>query len=104
MLEKVYEKLINKNKNRLNKNAQNIKKIAITDTYTVASKVKEMFKELLRKPKFVFNRLYSLSKCNKQEVVTAFTGLLELTRRDKVKTTQEELFGDIVVEKNKKVS
>ena len=63
-----------------------------------------MFKELLRKPKFVFNRLYSLSKCNKQEVVTAFTGLLELTRRDKVKTTQEELFGDIVVEKNKKVS
>ncbi len=104
MLEKIYEKLINKNKNRLNKNAENIKKIAITDTYTVASKVKEMFKELLRKPKFVFNRLYSLSKCNKQEVVTAFTGLLELTRRDKVKTTQEELFGDIVVEKNKKVS
>ena len=62
-----------------------------------------MFKELLRKPKFVFNRLYSLSKCNKQEVVTAFTGLLELTRRDKVKTTQEELFGDIVVEKNRKI-
>ena len=102
MLEKIYERLINKNKNRLNKNAENIKKIAITDTYTVASKVKEMFKELLRKPKFVFNRLYSLSKCNKQEVVTAFTGLLELTRRDKVKTTQEELFGDIVVEKNRK--
>jgi len=37
-------------------------------------------------------------------VVTAFTGLLELTRRDKVKTTQEELFGDIVVEKNRKPS
>ena len=45
--------------------------------------------------------MYTLSKCNKVEVVTAFTGLLELTRRDKVTTTQEEIFGDIVVEKKK---
>ena len=104
IIPKIYEELISRSKNRLNQNADNIKKIAITDTYTVSSKVKEMFKELLRKPKFVFNKLYSLSKCNKQEVVTAFTGLLELTRRDKVRTTQEELFGDIVVEKNKRTN
>ena len=103
IIPKIYEELISRSKNRLNQNADNIKKIAITDTYTVSSKVKEMFKELLKKPKFIFNKLYSLSKCNKQEVVTAFTGLLELTRRDKVTTTQEELFGDIIVEKNKKV-
>lgn len=102
VLEEIYLKLINRNKSRLNQHADNIKKIAITDTYTVASKVKEMFKELVKKPRFVFNRLYSLSKCNKVEVVTAFTGLLELERRDKVRATQEEIFGDIVVEKNKK--
>ena len=102
VIPQIYAGLVDRNKNRLNQNAENIKKIAITDTYTVASKVKEMFKELIRKPKFVFNKLYSLSKCNKVEVVTAFTGLLELTRRDKVIATQEELFGDIVVEKNKK--
>ena len=94
--------IIERNKTRLNNNAENIKKIAITETYTVASKVKEMFKELIRKPKFVFNRLYTLSKCNKVEVVTAFSGLLELTRRDKVKVEQEKLFGDIVVERKKK--
>lgn len=104
ILEEIYLKLVNRNKNRLNQNADNIKKIAITDTYTVASKVKEMFKELVKKPRFVFNRLYSLSKCNKVEVVTAFTGLLELERRDKVRATQEEIFGDIIVEKNKKVN
>ena len=46
--------------------------------------------------------MYTVSKCNKQEVVTAFTGLLELSRRSKVITKQEELFGDIVVEKNKR--
>ena len=39
----------------------------------------------------------------KQEVVTAFSGLLELSRRSKVETKQEELFGDIEVEKSKKV-
>ena len=99
----LYEQIINNNKNRLNQNAKNIEKIAITDTYPVGSKVKEMFRELLRKPKFIFNKLYKVSENNKQEVVTAFTGLLELSRRSKVVTTQEELFGDIVVEKRKKV-
>ena len=61
-----------------------------------------MFRELIRKPRFVFNKLYKVSECNKQEVVTAFTGLLELSRRSKVITTQKELFGDIVVEKAKR--
>lgn len=104
ILPEIYNNLVERNKVRLNQNAENIKKIAITDTYTVASKVKEMFRELLHKPKFVFNKMYTLSKCNKQEVVTAFSGLLELTRRDKVTATQEKIFGDIVVERNKKLS
>ena len=104
IIPEIYNNLVERNKVRLNQNAENIKKIAITDTYTVASKVKEMFRELVKKPRFVFNRLYSLSKCNKVEVVTAFTGLLELERKDKVRATQEEIFGDIIVEKNKKVN
>ena len=103
IIPQLYGELINRSKNRLNQNAENIKKIAITDTYTVASKVKEMFRELIKKPKFVFNKLYTLSKCNRVEVVTAFTGLLELTRRDKVNVEQEELFGDIIVERKKKI-
>lgn len=104
LVPKIYSDIVERNKNRLNQNAENIKRIAITETYTVASKVKEMFKELIRKPKFVFNKLYTLSKCNKVEVVTAFTGLLELTRRDKVNVQQEELFGDIIVERKKRVN
>lgn len=99
-----YSKIIEKNKNRLNKNAKNIKKIAITDIYTVSSKVKEMYKELIRNKRFVFNNLYSQNQCNKEEVVTAFTGLLEMSRRSKVQTSQEALFGDILVEKLRKVN
>ena len=102
VLPDIYKKIIERNNEMINVNAKNIEKIAISETYTVGSKVKEMFKELIRKPKFVFNKLYSLSKCNKQEVVTAFSGLLEMSRRNKIVTEQNELFGDITVEKAKK--
>lgn len=97
----IYEQIVERNLNKFNENAKNIEKIAITDTYTVASKVKEMLKELIKKPRFVFNALFSLQRCNKEEVVTAFSGLLELSRRNKVITEQPELFGDISVSKNK---
>lgn len=98
----LYAKLLEKNNDKINQNAKNIEKIAITDNYTVASKVKEMFKILVKQKSFVFNKLFSIKKHNKQEVVTAFSGLLELSRRSKVETTQETLFGDITVEKAKK--
>ena len=99
IIPEIYEKIVNKNKVRINKNAQNIQKIAITDTYTVGSKVKDMYRELIRHKKFVFNKMFSVKKHNKNEVVTAFTGLLEMSRRNKVLTEQEELFGDITVVK-----
>ncbi len=101
-ISKIYEELIRRNKEKINENAKNIEKIAITDTYTVAEKVKEMFKELAKSRKFVFNKLFSVKKRNKQEVVTAFSGLLELSRRNKVTTEQEDVFGEIVVEKTKR--
>ena len=100
VIPEIYAEIIEKNASRLNQNAKNIEKIAITETYTVADKVKTMFKELLHHKKFVFNKLFSNKKCSKPEIVTAFTGLLELSRRSKVLTSQEELFGNIIVEKN----
>lgn len=102
IIPELYSNIINKNKEKINKNAINIEKIAITDTYTVSSKVKEIFKALAKKPRIIFNKLFSLNEHNKQEVVTAFTGLLELSRRSKITTIQENLFDDIIVEKARK--
>ena len=98
----IYSELIERNRVKINQNAKNIEKIALVENYTVASKVQEMFKVLVKQKRFVFNKLFSLNKHNKQEVVTAFSGLLEMSRRKKVETTQEELFGDITVEKPKR--
>ena len=102
IIAEMYADIIERSAERLNKNAKKIEKIAITETYTVADKVKVMFKELLHNKKFVFNRLFPSKKCSRPEIVTAFSGLLELSRRNKVLTSQPELFGDITVEKNNK--
>ena len=102
---KAYEKIIEKNANKLNKNAKNIEKIAIIENYSVADTVKSMFRELIKNNSFVFNKLYALNKCKPQEVVTAFSGLLEMSRRNKVETKQDKLFGEIrVVKKIKKIN
>lgn len=98
----IYRLLVERNSVKINQNAKNIEKIALVDKYTVSEKVKEMYKVLAKQKKFIFNKLFAINKKEKQEVVTAFSGLLEMSRRNKVETSQEELFGDIVVEEKKK--
>ena len=103
IIPQIYQKIINSNKDKINENASNIEKIAITETYSVGDKVKDMYRALIKYKKFTFNKLFSLKKHSKNEVVTAFTGLLEMSRRNKVITEQCELFGDIDVEKTHKI-
>lgn len=102
IIPKMYKELLQRNTEKINENASNMEKIAITDTYTVGNTVREMYRALVKFKKFTFNKLFSLKKHNRNEVVTAFSGLLEMSRRNKVTTEQDELFGDIEVEKNTK--
>ena len=96
-----YEEILKRNSEKINQNAKNIDQIRVAEKFTVASKVKQMLKELVKKHKFVFNRMFSINQCPTEEVVTAFEGLLELTRKKKVVAAQEETFGAITVEKKK---
>ena len=96
-----YKDLIERNENKKNENAANINKIAIHETFSVSDKVKEIFKELVKRPKFVFGKLFSLKEKPKAEVVTAFSGVLELSRRNRIIAEQEKLFGDIIISKSK---
>ena len=97
-----YKFLVEKNENKKNEQSINIEKIAVYDAFTVSEKVKDIFRELIRKPKFVFGKLFSLKEKPKAEVVTAFSGVLELSRRNKINAEQKELFGDIVISKRKR--
>lgn len=96
-----YKYLLERNKVKTNKNSINIEKIAVTESVTISSKVKDIFRELLKKPKFIFNKLCTSKKYTRLETVTAFTGLLELSRRNKVISSQIKTFGDITVEKKR---
>ena len=49
----VYKLLVERNSVKINQNAKNIEKIALVDKYTVADKVKEMYKILTKQKKFV---------------------------------------------------
>ena len=94
-----YRLLVERNENKKNKNAINMEKIAIIETVTVASKVKDIFRELVKKHKFLFRTLCTSKKYTKLETVTAFSGMLELSRRNKIITEQNKNFGDIIVSK-----
>ena len=98
----IYKEMLQRNREKINVNAKNIKKIALVETFSVSSKVKELLKELLKNKKIVFNKMFNTTKKSKQEVVTAFSGLLELSKRDKIETSQDTLFGDIIAIKKKK--
>ena len=99
LIEEAYKILVERNKSKINVNANNLEKIAITETVTITSKVKDIIKELVKKPKFIFSKLCKAKKYTKLETVTAFSGILELSRRKKIRAEQEKIFGDITVEK-----
>ena len=102
LIEQSYKNLLEKNKSKINKNAINIEKIAITETVTVTSKVKDIFKEIIKKPRFIFSKLCTAKKYTRLETVTAFSGIRELTRRNKIRAPQEKNIADIIVEKASK--
>lgn len=98
----IYATMINREIEKKNKNADNLEKIAISEKVTIRSKIKEILKQLWNKPTFIFNKIFNSKKQTKTEVVTAFLGLLELSKMNKVKISQNTLFGDIQVTKIKK--
>ena len=98
---KAYRKIVEKNENKKNEYASNIQKIAVHDTYSVADKVKEIYRGLYHNKKIVFGDMFSVKEKPKAEVVTAFNGVLELSRRSKIETDQKELFGDIEITKRR---
>ena len=53
IIPQIYQKIINSNKDKINENASNIEKIAITETYSVGDKVKDMYRALIKYKNFI---------------------------------------------------
>jgi len=98
-----YASFVRKEIEKKNLDAENINRIAVSEKYTIQSKIREILKTLWKTPQFVFNKLFNVKKKPKAEVVTAFLSLLELSKLERIKVTQNSLFGDISVTKIKKM-
>ncbi len=98
-LGKSYSDVCARNIDKINKKAEEIEKIAVYERVTVKSKVIFMLDKLKSKSKIVFNKLFNSSSNKKIDIVTAFMGMLELSRLKQVKINQDKLYGDIEIEK-----
>lgn len=94
-----YYNLVKRNENLKNINYENVNKLAEYEKVTVRSKARDILKQLMRKPKFVFNKIFAIGKVTKLEKVTAFLSLLELAKIKRIAINQDEVFGDIIIEK-----
>ena len=55
-----YKNLVQRNIDKKNEFSSNITKIAVSDEYSVTDKVREIYKELINKPNFIFGKMFSL--------------------------------------------
>lgn len=102
IIPQIYNEFYLRQEQKKNIQAENIKKLAVGEKVTVKSKIREILKELWKKPTFIFNKMFNTKKRSKVEVVTAFLSLLELSKMSRIKVVQDKLFGDISVSKIKK--
>lgn len=103
--EKLYElfkEVIYRNENRINKKADEINRLTLSEKITVRDKVRQISKYLSKNKKMVFNEMFSKEKCSNIEIVTAFLGLLELSKLKEVSIEQKELFQEILVKNLKR--
>lgn len=91
-----YSDILFRNQNKINKQAKEIEKIAVYEKYTVQDKVKQIVGYLNENKNMVFNNVFNQS-CENIEVVTAFLGVLELSKMKQVDIEQQYLFSDINV-------
>ncbi|MBQ9280172.1 MAG: segregation/condensation protein A [Clostridia bacterium] len=98
----IYANFLRKEIEKKNINADNVNKLAIEEKVTIRSKIKEILKQLWKKPSFIFNKVFNKKTNSRVEIVTAFLSLLELSKMSRIKISQNALFGDINVMKVKK--
>lgn len=95
----MYTQILNRNKNKINKNSNLIEKIAVYEKYTIKDKVTQIVDYLKNNDHMIFNDIYNTKKCENIEVATAFLGVLELSKLKQISINQEYLFSDINIEK-----
>lgn len=99
----IYTRILYRNANKINKKAEELNKLAVYEKVTVQDKVKQIVNYLNDNNNMVFNSVFNSNVCDNIEVVTAFLGVLELSKLKQVDIEQKYLFSDINVTKKDEV-
>lgn len=95
----IYESILRRNANKINKKAKEIEKLAIYEKITVKDKVKQIVNYLDSNDNMIFNNVFNTNSCSNIEVATAFLGMLELSKLKEVSLNQEYIFSNINIQK-----
>lgn len=96
----LYTDMIERNENKINAKASEIQKLALYERITVKDKVKQIVNYLKNNKSMIFNDMFSSQSCTNIEIVTAFLGMLELSKLKHISVEQKQLFSDICLTKN----
>ncbi|MDO4282892.1 MAG: segregation/condensation protein A [Clostridia bacterium] len=100
----IYTRILYRNANKINKKAEELNRLAVYERITVQDKVKQIVNYLNCNHNMVFNSVFNSDICDNIEVVTAFLGVLELSKLKQVDIEQQYLFSDINVTKKDEVN
>lgn len=96
-----YKQFVENLKNRKNENSKNVERLAVREKFSVKKKVKEILDKLKINTKIIFNKVFSVKEKPKGEVIAAFLGSLELSKKEEIKLIQKNNFEEITILKNK---
>ncbi|MCX7923297.1 MAG: segregation/condensation protein A [Clostridia bacterium] len=100
VLQKVYIKMLERNKKKLNTGARNITQIIQHEKVSLRSKMREIIRNLFNRAFVRFSDIFTLKTKSRTEVVTGFLAVLELSKLKKVKLEQKHAFAEILVYRN----
>lgn len=89
---KIYLSILRENKNKKSLEV----KVNLKDSVPLKEKIKQVYKELLKKKNVKFTDLFNKS-CSRIEVIVTFLALLELFKLGKVDIIQENPFDEILI-------
>jgi segregation and condensation protein A len=97
-LRDVYLELLDKNKRKINPNA-NINRVIQHEKVSLKSKMREIVRELLKKSRLRFSELFSFGIRSTADIVMGFMAALELAKMKKIKINQRKMFGEIYMDR-----
>lgn len=95
----VYTGILERNVSKMNVKSKELDKLAVYEKVTVKDKVKQIVNYLKSNNQMIFNHVFNPVECDNIEVVTAFLGVLELSKLKQVDIEQEYIFSDINITK-----